>query len=649
VLKRLPHYFQRNDLTSSALILLLLAVLIHTTALFGRVDHLVFDIGQKLQTAPAPDDLIIVAIDEASLSQLGRWPWSRETHAAMLSQLNAEKPLAIGFDVIFSEPELTSPQADVALAEAMQASGRVVLPVLLETTRMNGQMMETLPIEPLMQHAADIGRVHALLDEDSIARGVYLYEGIGKPTWQLFGQAVVNVATGLPSQNQQGSVEVETPYSLVQRDRRSINFLGPPGHFQTISYVQVLNRQFEPGTFHNKIVLIGATALGMNDLLSTPVSGLSQPMSGVEFHANVIEAIRHQRLITTLPNAMSGILVGVLVLIPLIWLPKVSALVGFVSALAYLVAVTLCMAILPRWSGVWFPPSAALIPILVAYPIWSWRKLEAAQRFLDEELSFLRSNLMGASSHQMMQVQSQYDVFDARIAQVRMASEQLKLLQEDKQDTLAFISHDLRAPIGTAIHALERFPEAASHLNKPLRQALHLAEDFLHASRAEMMDRAKFKELELAGLVHQAIDDAYEVAMAKDVMLTRHIEESLVWVDGSFGLLHRASLNLILNAVKYSPKQAEVMVELKADVEAKEAVFSVTDHGPGIALNEQQGLFKRFSRVKEQDQAEGTGLGLYFVKTVAEKHGGSIMLESDLGKPTKFILKIPIKAAQNHS
>lgn len=646
MLRSLIQYFQRNDLVSSTLILLLLAFLIHVTALFSRVDHMVFDIGQKAYTTPPPDDLVIIAIDEASLSELGRWPWSRNRHAALLSQLRPEKPAVIGFDVIFSEPELSDLTADVALAEAIQQSGRVVLPVLLEAKRVNGQMIETLPVEAFMQHAADVGRVHALLEEDSIARGVYLYEGIGMPTWQLFAQAVVNVALDQPSQNNTALALIETPYSLVQQDRRGINFLGPPGHFKTISYSQVLNGQFEKGIFNQKVVLIGATALGMNDLLSTPVSGLAQPMSGVEFHANVIESLRQHRLITTLPELLSAILVMLLVLMPLAWMPKFSALFGFLSTLMYLVLITLLMAMLPRWYAVWLPPSAVIIPVLVAYPIWSWRKLAAAQRFLDEELGFLRSHLMGSPAGQLWQEQSGYDVFDVRIAQVRMASEQLKVLQGDKQDTLAFISHDLRAPLGVAINTLERFPEAAKSLSKPLKQALGLAEDFLHASRAEMLDIAKFKELELAGLVHQSIDDAYEAAMAKQVVLSRDVMEALIWVDGNFGLLHRANLNLILNAVKYSPPQSEVVVRLHVDASAQYAIFSVTDYGPGIALEDQQHLFKRFFRVKEQDQAEGLGLGLYFVKTVLEKHGGQIMLESDSGKPTKFIFKIPIKALE---
>ncbi|HAJ71136.1 MAG TPA: histidine kinase, partial [Methylophilaceae bacterium] len=100
-LKRL----QLNDIASAALILLALSLVIQVTHLFDRVDNLVFDLGQKLITTPAPDDIVLVVIDQNSLSHLGRWPWSRNTHAALLNRLKQEHPAVIGLDIIFSEAD----------------------------------------------------------------------------------------------------------------------------------------------------------------------------------------------------------------------------------------------------------------------------------------------------------------------------------------------------------------------------------------------------------------------------------------------------------------------------------------------------------------------------------------------------------------
>jgi len=647
-------YIRFNDYISTALILLVVLVLIHISGLFSRVDNLIFDIGQKSHLTAAPSDIVIVAIDENSLSQLGRWPWSRQVHAALIQRLKSENTRAIGLDVIFSESDQLNPGADIALAESIKQAKNVVLPVLLETTRVNGQLIETLPLPVLAENAADLGRVHAVLDEDGIARSVYLFEGIGAPVWQHFSQAVLNVALKQPSKNQfqapniqQDSqqdfqhLDLTSNFSLKRQQQKRVSFRGPPGHFATISYAQVLNGEFEKDAFKNKIVLIGATASGMNDLLATPVSGLGQPMAGVEFHANVLDSLRSKGLIDNAPFWLSLLILITLTLLPLLWMPKLTALNGLISTLIYFGLIALLAAILPRILNIWIPPSAALLPVLISYPVWSWRKLEAAQRYLDQELAYLNSLILKPDTKDT--ASHSYDNFDARIEQVRAAGQQLRFLQNDRKEVLAFISHDLRAPLASAIMALEEHQQLKSRLYAPLSQALHLAEDFLQASRAEMSNRADFKELDFAGITHQAVDDAYESALKKNIKLEREIVNGLVWVNGNFGLLQRAILNLVLNAIKFAPEYSTVLIRLTyAD---KYAVMSVIDHGPGIPVDEQKQLFKRFSRLKS-GQADGAGLGLYFVHTVAEKHLGSVNVQSDVGQKTSFNLRLPVLSFQ---
>jgi CHASE2 domain-containing sensor protein len=640
------HRLQQNDLASAALILLVLSCLIHVTQLFSRVDNLIYDYGQKIISLAAPEDVIIVAIDQSSLAKIGRWPWSRAVHAQLLERLKPEQPAAIGLDVIFAEPDAANINADALLAKAIAESGKVVLPVLLETVEANGQIIETLPLPALMAHAADVGRVHAVLDADSIARSVYLQEGIGAPVWQLFSQGVLNVAAQQSTQNvfaiNRNSANID-PSRLVQQNQRRINFLGPSSHFHTISYAQVLNGAFPKGLFNNKIVLIGATALGMNNFLSTPVSGLSTPIAGIEFHANVLQSIRTNKLIRVLTPQASLLIVLLLSVMPLLWIPKLSALNGFLTTLLLISLIALTAGILPKISGIWLPPSAALASLLLAYPIWSWRKLEAAQRFLDFELDYLKQNLTTLPNQPFNASLLGYDQFDARIAQVRAATQQLHFLNAERKETLAFISHDLRAPIAGALSVLERHQEAKEKLHKPLSQALNLAEDFLQISRAEMIDHTAFDTLDFAGVVHQAIDDAHDAASAKKLVLERNINQSTIWVSGSFGLLHRAILNLILNAVKYAPEQTSIKMCVDLNTEQNSVTFSVSNAGLAIPIAEHGDLFKRFSRLKKHEtQVNGAGLGLYFVQTVAEKHHGSVRVESDAGMMTKFNLCLPL-------
>lgn len=633
-----------NDLVSAGIILGFLSLALHLSGLLNRVDDLIYDLGQRLNVSAPPDDVIIVAIDQESLSQLGRWPWSREIHAQLLQRLNPEGPAVVGFDIIFAEPEQDDPQADQRLAKAIEDAHNVVLPVLLESVRENGQIIETLPLPLFMQSAADVGRVHAVLDADSIARAVYLYEGLGAPVWQLFSQAVLNKIKGQPSKNNfqlNDDDSLANAYTLIQKDKRRVSFSGPPGHFNHISYAQVLKGEFLPGTFKNKVVLVGATALGMNDLLTTPVSGLSTPMTGVEFHANVFTSLRNNTLIRTVPLWLSSVVILIVSIMPLLWMPKMTALKSFISTIVFMILLMMVAGSLPKLAGIWVPPAAALLTLLLAYPIWSWRKLEAAQRYLDFELDYLKKNM--ADMHRGEDKSTVgYDAFDARIAQVRNASKQLRYLNESRKETLAFISHDLRAPLANAIAIIDKYDEVKMLLNKPLSQALGLAEDFLQVSRAEMIDVNAFDEIDFVGLVHQAVDDVYNEAIKKRINLIREIADNVVWVEGNFGLLHRAMLNLMLNAIKYSPEETEVIVNVSITGQSS-IVVSVIDQGPGISNKDQVNLFKRFSRVKGHEKtASGTGLGLYFVSVVVEKHRGHIQVKSDIGSGTTFSISLPI-------
>ena len=642
--------FSFNDYISTALILLSIVLLISITNILSRVDNLIFDVGQKLHQSSAPTDVIIVGIDEDSLSELGRWPWSRKVHAQLINRLKREGAAVIGLDIIFSEPETLDEYADKELAKAIREAHNVVLPVLIEATRDNGQLIETLPLPDFMEGVADLGQAHAELDEDGIARSVYMFQGVSEPAWQHFSQAILNVAEHRPSKNRLSELpntDVKKMFSLARENQQRIRFLGPSGHFQTISYAQVLRGGFTKDLFKNKIVLVGATASGMNDLLSTPVSGLGQPMSGIEVHANTLESIRRHTLISLEPHKVAIFALIFFALMPLLWLPRLTALKGLTLTLLYFVGATLMSALAPKLFGIWIAPSAALLAIFLAYPIWSWRKLDAAQKFLDYELSHLQQNIELTAAKNTNSLLNRFDSFDTRIQQVRNASEQLRFLQNNRKETLAFISHDLRAPLARALIIVEENAELKQKLHASLSQAIHLAEDFLQTSRAEMLDAASFKELDFASLAHQAVDEAYESAALKKIVLEREIVAGQIWMQGNFGLLQRAILNLLLNAVKFSPENAAINIKLT--VLDQLAVLTISNRGAGISEEEQASLFKRFSRLQGgQTGKGGAGLGLYFVQTVAEKHRGTVDVQSVLGESTSFSLSLPVLGFQQH-
>ena len=638
---------QLSDRFFTTIILALIAGFVAYSSLLIRFDNLHYDLGRYLTFKPAPADIVIVAIDEASLESVGRWPWSRIVHADLVNKLNQEQARAIGLDIIFSEPELSNPEADLVLANAIKKAGNVVLPVLFEQPYLGSPIKKSVPMSDFAIHAAALGRVHVPLDADGIARGISLWEGLGKAQIQHFSQAVLQTAKMLPS-----SISLFSPDSLHisstglhSLDTRKVKFLGSPGHFQRISYVNVLAGSYPANFFKDKIVLVGATAVGLGDVLPTPVSALSQPMPGVEFHANAIASMRSDDLIINAPLWLTCLFSVVLAVAPLLLLPKLSPLKSLLFIIVYYFVVMALAIAMPYFFNIWIPPAGALIAILLAYPIWSWRKLDSARVYLDSALQNIQSDLasLGVSTIDIQYTQDD-DLMRSRISNVSLASKQLRDLHGERRDTLSFISHDLRAPIGAAIMLLNEDNHAkhSARIAKMLNRALEMADCFLQSSRAEMADVAKFQDLDLVHLLQQATDDVYAVAYAKQIKLDISTIEDSLWLKGDFGLLQRAVSNVLLNAIKYSPENEVIKIELTQ--KNNEAILKITDVGLGIAPEKIERLFKRFSRAEGSHQApEGTGLGLYFVEVTVNKHQGTIFVESELGYGTTFVITLPLE------
>ncbi|MDS4056951.1 MAG: CHASE2 domain-containing protein, partial [Candidatus Contendobacter sp.] len=360
-------------------------VLVQTNALY-RWDWLFYDYNLAAWSRAPADDIVIVAVDEQSLREVGRWPWSRRTHAELIRTLGTAGAKAVAMDIVFAEPDATDPAADAELAAALADNGHVVLPVLNEQNRLNGQLLETLPIPPLAAAVAGLGHVDVELESDNIARGVYLKAGLGSPRWPTLALALLELTDStaqraLPGQRAGGSDSV-SPYVWHRDYRVLIPFAGPPGHFHQVSYRDALRGTVPPAIFRNQFVLVGATATGLGDTLPTPVSGLTRPMSGVEFNANVLDALRQGLTIRPLPTGWSLALTGLLVLLPLALYAAFP--LRWTLALAGL-ALLLTLAssfVLLHGARYWFPPAAALLIQGLSYPLWSWQRLRRMVRSL---------------------------------------------------------------------------------------------------------------------------------------------------------------------------------------------------------------------------------------------------------------------------
>jgi signal transduction histidine kinase len=311
--------------------------------------------------------------------------------------------------------------------------------------------------------------------------------------------------------------------------------------------------------------------------------------------------------------------------------------------------------LLLRWGNAWLPPSSVLLGAVLAYPLWSWRRLEAAQRFMDAELLELHATEPGSTAE--APTERSVDPLENRIAIVRAAAERQRAIQKVRDDTMRFISHDIRSPLASIITIVDGAGTQAGadnfrRLHKAghyAQSALNLADDFFRLAKAEAIDASKFEAIDLASLAHEAADEVWPQAESKRIEITVRDEGSRdALVRGDRAQLTRALCNLLGNAIKFSPEHTPVQVTLRED--GRWQAIDIVDQGCGIATEDIGKLFMRYGRITKPDQPvqPGIGLGLVIVKTIIERHGGTISVASTVDAGSTFRIRLPqLDADQN--
>ena len=305
-----PLPIRPNRVRQWLLLNLLLLTLVGLLSLTYPVEELSRRLGDfyfRLRgTQPVSPHVALVLIDDASLARYGRWPWPRSLIARLVSAASAQRPAVLGLDILLSEPEDGKNDGD--LAEALKRAGNVVL-----AAKIGGSLAGSLWVDPLpifARSAAGVGHAQAALGPDGICRSIPISEmSTDGPRW-AFALEVARVARGLTLREEAnglwlGGTQVAVEGPVRHADLVGVEMVSP--RFLTIDYRGQLSEQ--PSSpfmavsasrllegsggeqLRGKTVLIGfAATTGMSDRLPTPVSDRS-PMSGVEIHANVVDAL----------------------------------------------------------------------------------------------------------------------------------------------------------------------------------------------------------------------------------------------------------------------------------------------------------------------------------------------------------------------
>jgi signal transduction histidine kinase len=226
----------------------------------------------------------------------------------------------------------------------------------------------------------------------------------------------------------------------------------------------------------------------------------------------------------------------------------------------------------------------------------------------------------------------------------------IRQVERSRDETLRFLSHDMRAPQASILAMLELQQEPTSaiaqseffsRIEKAARKTLGLADNFVQLARAESQEY-RLEEVDFQDVLFDATDEMWSLSRSKHIAITADIESGEYPVQVDRPLMTRALTNLLSNAINYSPENTHILCTVR--VHQMQVVCCIRDQGYGIAAADQAKLFRRFQRVDlpNQPRHDGIGLGLVFVKTVTERHQGSILFSSVVGEGTRFTLTLPL-------
>lgn len=705
------------------------------------------------RTAPPPlqpSSVVLVLIDDESLREYGRWPWSRAKIAELVRNLDRAEARVIGLDILFSEPQ--SAGADRELADALRENRRTVIVDKIGMYPDGPRWTEPLPV--LADAALGVGHAHALLDSDGLCRRFPLRElTIDGPRLAF----ALEVARHLDAPR---TAQFLAAYGIAGRENGSTVTTAAPAlapiyfrrdAFQSISAAAVLQGR-DLANLRGRPVLVGFGPTEISDRLSTPLTG-QWPASGVEIHAQILDSVLSGRTLHPLPQLAALVLlfatcVGAVLFFRnrrgwsvVVSVVCVEAIVYFAGWSAFVLGSKI-LAIGPMLLAVIFAPVAVYAADFVLVERSVRKQMQLLRQWLVQHRRYeLREDPDDIARNlevlQELQIQlgSLYElhetlldatrdaiaIFDTEgtlilqnriFAKIFRSRQQLTSVHEveaevqwleegarlergnasegeayvenelysirlvplppttlspkggtiwiltslkarDERDrsraeALGFITHELRTPL-TSIQGfadlMMQYPNSPQCAGAPetifreSKRLLALIYSYLDVLRLDAGARPlKREDVPINEVVHQVFEILRPLAASNQMKLTWRGEDAMA-ASGDSALLSGAVLNVVSNAIKYGETGSEIRVACVQDED--QVVISVHNYGKPIDSVDLPNLFSPYYRgSKGRDSVPGWGLGLAFVKRIAERHGGSVHVESsDAG--TTFTIHLP--------
>lgn len=230
---------------------------------------------------------------------------------------------------------------------------------------------------------------------------------------------------------------------------------------------------------------------------------------------------------------------------------------------------------------------------------------------------------------------------------------QRKLIEQQKDDFVGYVTHELKTPL-TSLSAFiqilqgyhqkktdKRSQFLVSKVASQVERLTHLLTSFNNVYKAQNgMLKINKTQFDLNELVTDTVETFQYTTATHMITIEGSIKKQ---IRGDKERIRQVLVNLLINAIKYSPHADMILVKLKD--ESKKVVVSVEDFGLGIPQSQQTHIFERFFRVKSKEKynVKGLGLGLYITREIVNAHDGKLWVESTEGKGSTFSFSLPVK------
>jgi signal transduction histidine kinase len=273
-----------------------------------------------------------------------------------------------------------------------------------------------------------------------------------------------------------------------------------------------------------------------------------------------------------------------------------------------------------------------------------------SEYFTQENFDFLKrisKRLAVALEHSQL-----YKELEGRYSELEQLYRKISRLEQLKTDMIRIAAHDIRSPVNAIMNYVEvlqrggidpeRSKDVLEWIKESAQNAENITKNILSLEEIENIQNQVLVPTDLCKTIMASYTQFEQIAIDGKVSMAVNIPKTPVFVAGIDYLLQQAISNFVSNAIKYTPENGQV--EINLHIEHGNAVVTVVDNGYGIPTEQQAALFQPFYRPQNNItyQISGTGLGLYLIKKIIESFNGEVFFTSKFGEGSTFGLKIPI-------